>query len=180
MKNRYTIWMLLMLCSSAIFAQKANYSVYGSIYDEDTYSPVKNAIVTIKSNSKTYQVFTNSRGGFEIDNMEEGIYTYAVEAKDYMFTKTGNFTITSSRMVKYLNIHMINYSNRNIHGYVITNPIIKAPNQNINAIAAYFRGVDSRNGETPSIKGARPENTAYYIDGVRVNYFTGEVIIGKQ
>ncbi len=180
MKNRYIIWMLLMLCSSAIFAQKANYSVYGSIYDEDTYSPVQNAIVTIKSNSKTYQVFTNSRGGFEIDNMEEGIYTYAVEAKDYMFTKTGNFTITSSRMVKYLNIHMINYSNRNIHGYVITNPIIKAPNQNINAIAAYFRGVDSRNGETPSIKGARPENTAYYIDGVRVNYFTGEVIIGKQ
>jgi hypothetical protein len=180
MKNRYIIWMLFILCSSAIFAQKANYSVYGSIYDEDTYSPVKNAIVTIKSNSKTYQVFTNSRGGFEIDNMEEGIYTYAVEAKDYMFTKTGNFTITSSRMVKYLNIHMINYSNRNIHGYVITNPIIKAPNQNINAIAAYFRGVDSRNGETPSIKGARPENTAYYIDGVRVNYFTGEVIIGKQ
>ncbi len=180
MKNRYIIWMLLMLCSSAIFAQKANYSVYGSIYDEDTYSPVKNAIVTIKSNPKTYQVFTNSRGGFEIDNMEEGIYTYAVEAKDYMFTKTGNFTITSSRMVKYLNIHMINYSNRNIHGYVITNPIIKAPNQNINAIAAYFRGVDSRNGETPSIKGSRPENTAYYIDGVRVNYFTGELIIGKQ
>ena len=180
MKNRYIIWMLLMLCSSAIFAQKANYSVNGSIYDEDTYSPVKNAIVTIKSNSKTYQVFTNSRGGFEIDNMEEGIYTYAVEAKDYMFTKTGNFTITSSRMVKYLNIHMINYSNRNIHGYVITNPIIKAPNQNINSVAAYIRGVDSRNGEMPCIKGARPENTAYYIDGVRVNYFTGEVIIGKQ
>jgi hypothetical protein len=180
MKNRYIIWMLLMLCSSAIFAQKANYSVNGSIYDEDTYSPVKNAIVTIKNKSNTYQVCTDLRGSFEIDNMEEGIYTYVVEAKDYMFIKTGNFTITSSRMVKYLNIHLINYSNRNIHGYVIRNPIMLAPNQNINAIAAYFRGVDSRNGETPSIKGSRPENTAYYIDGVRVNYNTGELIIGKQ
>lgn len=168
MKNRYIIWMLLMLCFSAIFAQKGHYSVDGGIYDEDTYSPVKNAIVTIKSKSNTYRVCTDSRGSFEIDNMEEGFYTYVVESKDYMFNKTGNFTITSSRMVKYLNIHMINYSNRNIHGYVITNPIIKAPNQNINAIAAYIRGVDSRNGETPSIKGSRPENTAYYIDGVRV------------
>lgn len=180
MKNRYIFLLIFLILSLNIFAQKTNYSVDGNIYDEDTYSPVKNAIVTIKSKSNIYRVITDSRGGFEIDNMEEGIYTYVVEAKDYMFTKTGNFTINSSRMVKYLYIHMINYGNRNIHGYVITYPIIKAPNQNINAIAAYFRGVDSRNGETLGIKGARPENTAYYIDGVRVNYFTGEIIIGKQ
>jgi hypothetical protein len=50
----------------------------------------------------------------------------------------------------------------------IINPLTKAPNLNINTIAAYARGVDSRNGETPSIKGSRPENTAYYIDGVRI------------
>jgi hypothetical protein len=45
---------------------------------------------------------------------------------------------------------------------------LRAPNHNINAIAAYMRGVDSRNGETPSIMGARPENTVYYLDGVRL------------
>jgi len=55
-----------------------------------------------------------------------------------------------------------------------------APNQNINAIAAYMRGVDSRNGETPSIMGARPENTAYYLDGVRLAGMDQSIaIIGK-
>lgn len=168
---------MLLLLNYNAFAQKTNYSVNGSVSDEDTYNSVSNAIVTIKSKSNTYHVCTDSRGYFQIDNIEEGIYTYVVEAKEYMFTKTGNFTIASSRMVKYLNIHMINYRNRNIHGYVIDKPIFKAPTQNINSIAAYVRGVDSRNGEIPCINGARPENTAHYIDGVRIagmeeNYVT--------
>ena len=60
------------------------------------------------------------------------------------------------------------------------NPLLRAPNQNINAIAAYMRGVDSRNGETPSIMGARPENTAYYLDGVRLAGMDQSLtIIGK-
>jgi hypothetical protein len=44
---------------------------------------------------------------------------------------------------------------------------MKMPNRNINKIAATVAGVDSRNGETPIIRGA-VGGTAYFIDGVRV------------
>jgi hypothetical protein len=75
----------------------------------------------------------------------------------------------------------IKYYTYYIQNVYYNNPLVTAPNQNINMIAAYVRGVDSRNGETPTIRGARPEGTAYYVDGVRIaGVNTGEIIIGKH
>jgi hypothetical protein len=51
--------------------------------------------------------------------------------------------------------------------YYNCNQLMKMPNRNINKIAATVAGVDSRNGETPIIRGA-VGGTAYFIDGVRV------------
>lgn len=48
--------------------------------------------------------------------------------------------------------------------------LMSLPQRNVNAVAGTISGVDSRNGQTPNIKGARQEGTAYYVDGVRV-YF---------
>lgn len=44
------------------------------------------------------------------------------------------------------------------------------PQRNVNTVAGLVAGVDSRNGNTPNIKGAGREGTAYYVDGVRVYY----------
>jgi outer membrane receptor for ferrienterochelin and colicin len=48
--------------------------------------------------------------------------------------------------------------------------LMRMPNRNVNAIAGTVAGVDSRAGtnETPSIRGADPSGTAYFVDGVRV------------
>jgi hypothetical protein len=51
--------------------------------------------------------------------------------------------------------------------YYNCDQLMKMPIRNINKIAATVAGVDSRNGETPIIRGA-VGGTAYFIDGVRV------------
>lgn len=43
---------------------------------------------------------------------------------------------------------------------------------NINHYANTFIGVVSINGATPSIKGAKSDGTAYFVDGVRVYAFS--------
>lgn len=40
--------------------------------------------------------------------------------------------------------------------------------QNINKLAATGRNIESRAGETPTIKAAPQSGTAYYLDGVRL------------
>ncbi len=45
----------------------------------------------------------------------------------------------------------------------------RLPVRNINQVAGTIAGVDSWAGETPNIRGARAEGTAYFVDGVRVN-----------
>jgi outer membrane receptor for ferrienterochelin and colicin len=56
-----------------------------------------------------------------------------------------------------------------LHGYIFTREeLTRLPQRNINSIVNLVAGVDSRAGQTPNIKGARADGTAYYIDGVRV------------
>lgn len=52
--------------------------------------------------------------------------------------------------------------------------VVKLPQRNINSIAGTIAGVDSRAGETPYIRGARPDGTAYYIDGMRLRFLCGD------
>jgi hypothetical protein len=58
-------------------------------------------------------------------------------------------------------------------GKVIYDPVMM-PQRNINSIANTVAGVDSRAGEIPNIRGARPENTAYYVDGMRVSFLNAD------
>ncbi len=59
------------------------------------------------------------------------------------------------------------YDQKN-NSYVFTRQaLLNMQQRNINSIVGVIAGIDSRNGETPNIKGARAEGTAYFIDGVR-------------
>ena len=174
---------LLLLVNIGFGQKRKNYQLVGNI-SEYGNSPINNVVITLNNNNKLYQTKTDSNGNYCIKNLECGVYSI-IYKNDFMCLKYYNFSIDSNCTKDILvRQSCANYfqSLKPIMGRFISNscPLQRKPNQNINAIAAYFRGVDSRNGETPSIQGARPENTAYYIDGVRVNYFTGELIIGKQ
>lgn len=59
------------------------------------------------------------------------------------------------------------YDQKN-NSYVFSSEaLLHMQQRNINSIVGVIAGIDSRNGETPNIKGARAEGTAYFIDGVR-------------
>lgn len=188
MKLPFTLSMIMLLVGQIVLAQNTQTSlnkISGTVTDEINL-PLANTTVTIYDNTKLYQTQTDSNGNYCVANMPNGEYNIKI---NYLNLLPLNDTLlidgsTTNRFVK--NIFPSNWVNDidgvKVEGVTfgcgieIYKPIEQtfvrfnnaAPNQNINAIAAYVRGVDSRNGETPSIMGARPENTAYYLDGVRI------------
>jgi len=46
--------------------------------------------------------------------------------------------------------------------------LMSMPSRDVNRIAGSVAGVNSRAGETPSIRGVDPSGTAYFVDGIRV------------
>ncbi|MES2726666.1 MAG: carboxypeptidase-like regulatory domain-containing protein [Bacteroidota bacterium] len=195
--EKFTWLLFLMIGSTTIFAQKLNLSIHGTIANTDSNIYIQNAVVILSGNGKTFQTNTNTTGEYTFTHLGEGIYNIYVYKKDYITFEQTSIQVTSSKKEILLQINLrhknarkpiiaqrrvsaIRYYSRLEKRYSY-NPLVTAPNQNINMIAAYVRGVDSRNGETPSIRGARPEGTAYYIDGVRIaNPNTEEIVIGKQ
>lgn len=189
MKISNILLLLFLLISNQILAQK-NMSITGKITDLENSKNIENATVILVGNGNVYQIISDKNGRFEFKNLQKGTYNIYTSLESYLSNEKVGIILTTKSVETSIGLNKINrisqktysYTPRQIRYYYryYPSPFAQAPNQNINAIAAYLRGVDSRNGETPSIKGARPENTAYYIDGVRVNYFTGELIIGKQ
>ncbi|MBJ7429437.1 MAG: carboxypeptidase regulatory-like domain-containing protein [Bacteroidia bacterium] len=189
MKLPFTLSMIMLLVGQIVFAQNTQTAlnkISGTVTDEINL-PIPNATVTIYDNNKLYQTQTDSYGNYCVANVPNGEYVMFVNTENYeqqiqfiSFNKNisinsiQDFSLFSSSQTCTMSV---------CRGWRVQepiNPLLRAPNQNINAIAAYMRGVDSRNGETPSIMGARPENTAYYLDGVRLAGMDQSlIIIGK-
>ncbi len=200
MKLPFKLSLVLLLVGQIVLAQntKATLNKISGTVTNEINLPVANATVTIFNSNKLYQTQTDSNGNYGVAGVPNGEYNLTV---NYLNLVPLNDTLllegsNQNRFVK-------NAFPRNWGYYIygtkvegvtfgcgieIYKPIEQtfvrfnnaAPNQNINAIAAYMRGVDSRNGETPSIMGGRPENTAYYLDGVRLAGMDQSItIIGK-
>lgn len=195
MKAQKFIYLVFFIINSIlVFAQKQQLFIQGTITSADSNTVIQEAIVILTKNGNTLQTNSNAKGEFSFANLSEGVYNIYVYKKNYLTYEQTHILLSQAK--KETKIH-IELKNSNSMKPIITqrkaaplryytrnsgwNTLITAPNQNINIIAAYARGVDSRNGETPIIRGARPEGTAYYIDGVRIaNPNTGEIIIGKH
>jgi hypothetical protein len=186
MKLPFTLGIVLLLVGQIALAQN-NKTVLnktsGTVTDEINL-PIANATITIFANYKLYQTQTDSNGNYCVAGIPNGEYNIIVKSINYeeqnlfLLLKNGS----SKSFVQDFSLFSATWSSciTKVKIKEKINPILRAPNQNINAIAAYMRGVDSRSGETPSIMGARPENTAYYLDGVRLAGMEENLtIIGK-
>ncbi len=200
MKLPFTLSIILFLVGQIVLAQntKTNLNKISGTFNNEINLPLANATVTIYDNTKLYQTQTDSNGNYCVANIPNGEYNLKIS---YLNLVPLNDTLLmdgskTNRFVKNVFPSNWGYYIDGVRvegvtfgcGIEIYRPIEQtfvrfnnaAPNQNINAIAAYMRGVDSRNGETPSIMGARPENTAYYLDGVRLAGMDQSLtIIGK-
>jgi hypothetical protein len=189
MKLPFTLSLVLLLVGQIVLAQNTQTvlnKISGTVTDEINL-PLANATVTIYNNTKLYQTQTDSNGNYCVACVPNGGFVMLVnsinhEEENQFISLNENvssisiqdFSLFSSRQTCTMSIC------RGWRAQEPINPLLRAPNQNINVIAAYVRGVDSRNGETPSIMGARPENTAYYLDGVRLAGMEQSLtIIGK-
>ena len=63
--NGRSITLLVMLIS-AMFCNAANYSIFGSITDEDTGTPIEDASVSFKIKGKLYTAMSDSLGNYRI------------------------------------------------------------------------------------------------------------------
>lgn len=189
MKLPFKLSIILLLVVQIVLAQNTKATlnkISGTVTDEINL-PLANATVTIFNSNKLYQTQTDSNGNYCVAGVPNGGFVMLVNSinheeqnqiislnKNVSSISTQDFSLFSSRQTCTMSI---------CRGWRVQepiNPILRAPNQSINAIAAYTRGVDSRNGETPSIMGAPPENTAYYLDGVRLAGMDQSLtIIGK-
>jgi hypothetical protein len=200
MKLPFTLGIVLLLVGQIALAQN-NKTVLnktsGTVTDEINL-PIANATITIFDNNKLYQTQTDSNGNYCVAGIPNGEYNLKINylnlvpMNDTLIldgSNTNRFitTIFPDSLLYYIDRVRVTGVTFGC-GIEIYKPIEQtfirfsnaAPNRNINAIAAYMRGVDSRNGETPSIMGARPENTAYYLDGVRLAGMEENLtIIGK-
>lgn len=166
-----------MLISNQILAQKTM-SITGKVTDLENSKTIENASVILVGNGNVYQLISEKNGRFEFKNLQKGTYNIYTSFENYLSNEKVGIVLTTQTIDVSIALNKINRISQKTYSYTpkpiryynsyYPSPFAQAPNQNINAIAAYFRGVDSRNGETPSIKGSRPENTAYYIDGVRI------------
>jgi hypothetical protein len=189
MKLPFTLSIILLLVGQMVLAQntKANMNKMSGTVTDEINLPIPNATVTIYNNNKLYQTQTDSSGNYCVAGIPNGEFVMLINSINY---EEQNQIISLKKNISSISIQDFSlFSSRQTctmsvcRGWRVQepiNPLLRAPNHNINAIAAYMRGVDSRNGETPSIMGARPENTAYYLDGVRLAGMDQSLtIIGK-
>lgn len=182
------IYLLLaaLIGLSAIATAQSNLGVLdGKVIDGVTKKPVDFAVVTIEGGGGIKKSKTTDKDGeFEFTAIPSGNYDITVSFTGYQKAKLEDVPVRGDNKITSRTISLSQSSATTLGTLVVRDKvqlidkddpnqnnfknINKQGTQNLNAIAGISRGVDSRGGGAPNIRGSRAENTAYYIDGVRV------------
>lgn len=185
MKRLYVFLLALLGVSYAALAQSGLGSIKGTVIDNVSKKPVGYAKVTaLLEGIPKGTVLTDGEGDFEIKALQPGNYSIKVVESSYQETFYEDIMISSDK-VKIITVPIAPNAGKTLSAVKVTakkqlidpddptqnsiGNIAKKPTTNINTLVGAFRGIDSRGGGTPTIRGSRPEGTAYYLDGVRVN-----------
>ena len=158
----------------------------GKIIDSKTKKPVDYASIQLKLNGIIKaQVKSDDDGDFFIKPLQPGDYTLEVSSIGYQGQSISGISVISDQAT-YQNVSLVPSGGKELETVVIKSKkvlvdregkgggtktaeeIMRLPQRNANMVANTFAGVDARAGATPTIRGARADGTAYYIDGVRV------------
>lgn len=166
-----------MLCSSTIIAQNKNIakgSLSIKVIDAISKKPIEFVIVTITTNNLKRSNYTNKEGVVKFDSLLANNYSVNTSCTGYQKKYIDLIKVYAGKLV----YRKIELDNKSLNSVVIVSnkaQLIDSddPTQgsmrNLNAVAGYSRGIESRNGNSVNIRGSRSESTAYYIDGVRVS-----------
>lgn len=186
MKKVYSLLLAVLALCVVAHAQSQLGEIRGKVIDSKTKKPLDFVSIQVElSGVVKAQVLTDDDGNYTIKTLQPGEYTVKASYVGYNNAVIQEVTVVSDN-IAFVNVSMESSDGVTIKevvikrsrplvdpegkgGSVITSKeIMRLPQRNINMIANLTAGVNARAGATPTFRGARPEGTAYYIDGVRV------------
>ncbi|MCF8347651.1 MAG: carboxypeptidase-like regulatory domain-containing protein [Bacteroidales bacterium] len=176
---------LILSSSVLIFAQQG--ALQGKVIDKDTKEPIPFANIILENKgSQVGGATSDFDGNYQIKPIPPGKYDLKATFVGYQTQLVQGITIGGDK-IRFYDIEMSSTSelletveivdykvplidkDQTASGAIITaEEISKMPNRSANAVATTVGGVFSQDGERGSVRGARDDQTAMYIDGIRV------------
>lgn len=185
MKIRNITWMMLMMCSSILFAQEnqTQTGVFkGKVVVQDNKKPLEFAAVNISSNTLKRGKYTDKDGEFEFNDLPLDTYQVSISFTGFEKLSIQDVVINTAHKIVIRNIELSRKTNlREVLIQAKAEPLVdrddpaqssfktlqKNVTRSVNCISGISRGVDSYSGSV-NIRGSRSDETAYYIDDARV------------
>lgn len=176
-----------LIFTTGIMLHAQQGALQGKVVDKDTKEPVPFANIILDNNGTQVGGTTSDfDGNYTIKPIPPGKYNLKATFVGYKTVITQGITIAADK-IRFHDIQMtataetleqveiIDYKvpliskDETASGASVTSEeIAKMPNRNANAVATTVGGVFSQDGERGSVRGARSDATAMFIDGVRV------------
>lgn len=176
--------LLLFVLNNGLKAQTPFGEIRGKVTDAKTKKPIDFATVTAYLNGiAKASTQSDDDGNYTIKSLATGTYSIKAYMTGYPLLTINEISVLLGSVAT-VNIKLEQYVSLKEVCIRSTPPLIRKdgvsgaqynsskmmaiPQRNINSISSISPGVDSRSSSTPDIRGGRSENTAYYIDGIRV------------
>lgn len=163
-------------------------SLNGKVVDKENKEPIIfGSVALFKNGVQLTGTDTDDKGNFNFPDIDPGTYDVEVSYLGYQQTRVSSIKVLAGKATKVdielesqggivLDVVNITYKvplieqDNTTSGQVITSEQIRnLPTRNINALAATAAGLAAADeGRAITVRGSRPTNTDYYIDGIRV------------
>ncbi len=184
-KNLLLTLGLILATGMVMFAQQG--AIKGKIFDKDTKEPIPFANIILENKGSMVGGATSDfDGNFIIKPIPPGTYDLKATFVGYKTNITQGIVIGADR-IRIFDVELTATSemleeveittyvvplidkDKTVSGATVTaEEIAKMPNRSAEAVATTVGGVFSQDGERGSVRGARGDQTATFIDGVRV------------
>lgn len=176
---------LILTSSVLLFAQQG--ALQGKVIDKETREPVPFANIILENRGSqvggatsdfdgNYQIKPINPGQYDLKATFVGYKTVLIQGMiiggdqirfyDIELTSTAE-TLGEVEITSYV-VPLIDKDQTASGATITAEEISKMPNRSANAVATTVGGVFSQDGERGSVRGARSDQTAMYIDGIRV------------
>ena len=186
LRNLYLLGIVFLVSTSSLFAQVGAGTLKGKLTDSESGEPLPFVNIVLQSGDQ--QVAggaTDFDGNYTIKPIPPGEYNVLVSYVGYNAKQIQGVIINSSKItfldiklesgikldefevVEYT-VPLIDKDGGSTGGTVTRENISKMPGRSASSIAATVGGVQQNTAGDVSLRGARTENTYYYIDGIKV------------
>ncbi len=185
LKKLLLTFVLILTTSLYMYAQQG--ALQGKVIDKKTKEPIPFAnIILVNKGTQVGGTTSDFDGNYQIKPIPPGKYDLKASFVGYKTVVIQGINIAADK-IRFYNIEMtsttetletvevIDYKvpliskDETATGASVTaEEVAKMPRRNANAVATTVGGVFSADGERGSVRGARSDATAMYIDGIRV------------